>query len=574
MSITLRDHLLASLSLLPGTRHFHLHVLLSSPRKSTSLFPFAKPKPPRAYLQDILLLLSSQPHPSAPRVLVSAIEACVYNLPSTATAVLYVGKVDSTGRGGEGAPSPTGCLVRGLLGYYVDPRTRPVVGARWLWVQLFARAQGQYLFAGSAEWEGKRWLGDVKLCAWWKRALTRVAADLEEAAAKEEDGPLKETKMKMYYVLPGYSDYEAEHALRIASSSTTPLPESSTLRWIYGHPYSQTDIPLPCPPDTQEETVKNLGHYIPYFDDDPKSRFMDEIAYTTDGDGVKSPQRKRTRTINSQDSQAPKPNKKDSTDEQGATDGKDKDKDKEDHRPQGEMGKVTPDEFWERMSFRQECVAGAITGFFTLIVACPPPAPSFSTLPMYSAISPLAPHAGQVSSQVNKRIMTSLLTGVEFSTLERSVKATETLEGAIKGLCEGISVIPTSSASEPQKRLVERGRPRTPEPGESSSSSYLLVPPRTPPPRTRAVGSGNRRAVMPEVSPNPFPEPVASLETYHSYVYGSVATSNPIAVNSCAAGEAGVALGGGGGDDKNSAAHEGTAHVTVLTVRKKKKRTE
>jgi regulator of Ty1 transposition protein 109 len=29
-----------------------------------------------------------------------------------------------------------------------------------------------------------------------------------------------------------------------------------------------------------------------------------------------------------------------------------------------------------------------------------------------------------------------------------------------------------------------------------------------------------------EVSPNPFPEPVASLETYHSHIYGSVETRN------------------------------------------------
>jgi regulator of Ty1 transposition protein 109 len=380
MSINLRDSLLKALSTHPGTREFHVHVLVSSPRKNNSLYPFAKPRP-RVNLQDILILLSEQSNPEASRVIVSAIEANVYTIPSTSCAVFHVSKVDSTGQAAD--PSPTATLVRGLLKYYADPVTRPVQ-AEHLWIQLFARAQAQYLFPNSSEWEGKKWLSDIKLCAWWKRLLTRVVAELGHEGKT----------MKMSYLLPGYSDVEAENALRIASSSSSGPLTVPEMEWFYGHPYSQSDVPLPCP----REKMKNLGHYIPYFDDDPKSRFLDEIAFITDGG--ESPRRKRPRTM---------------------VEGKEKEKVK-DERPQGEMGKVTVDEFWERMSFRQECIAGAVTGFFTVVV---------------SGVGVGGEARGQVSSQVNKRIMTSLLTGVEFSTKERSVKATDTLESAIKGLCEG-----------------------------------------------------------------------------------------------------------------------------------------
>ena len=458
----LRDHLLAALSQLPGTREFHLHVLVSAPRKSNSLFPFAKPKPPRVYVQDILLLLSEQPNPSAPRLIVSAVEACVYVNPTTSCAVLYVAKVDSTGQAAR--PSPTGVLVRGLVGWYVDPRTRPV-DVDCVWVQLFARAQKQYLFPNSNEWEGKRPLSDVRLCAWWKRLLTRVAGDVEGLAAEGKG----DMKMKLYYILPGYNETEAEHALRIAAPTTETNTTTTKLQWEYGHPYSQTEIPLPCPPDTSQD---NLGHIIPYFDDDPKSRFMDEIAYTTDGE-IKSPVRKRARTVAS---------------EEGAVDTSHT---TEDVKPLGELGKVTADEFWERMSFRQECVAGAVTGFFTLAVRWPKAGKGRE--------SPLAPQTGQVSGQVHKRVMTTLLTGVEFSTVERAIKATETVEGAIRKLCEGI--------------LPGRDRARTPEPRQS------LAPPQTPPRTSRSVV---------EISPNPFPEPAASLEIYLAHIYGSVGTRNAV----------------------------------------------
>ncbi|TFK40616.1 histone acetylation protein-domain-containing protein [Crucibulum laeve] len=516
---------------LPGTRELHLHVLVSSPRKNNSLFPFAKPRP-RAYLQDILLLLSEQATPDAPRILVTAVEASVYYIPTSSCAVVYVSKIDSTGQ--STAPSPTASLVRALLTFYTDPATRPLA-ADHLWIQLFARAQAQYLFPNSADYHGKRPLSDVKLCAWWKRVLSRVAVDVD---AKTHSKAV----IRPYFILPGYSELEAENSLRIATTSSESSVGST--KWVYGHPYSQTDIPLPCVREDNGQRSKNLGDYIPYFNDDPKSRFLDEMAYTTPGDTIKSPARKRSRTA----SDVANPKNKEAVEDIST---------QKDDRPSGELGKVTPDEFWERMSFRQECVAGAVTGFFSLGI-------STASLPKgdasASTASPLAPQPGQVSSQINKRIMTSLLTGVEFSTVERSVRATETLESAIKGLCEGIYTAPNNTTANhvsPPPGL----RDSTPEPEGSASSSRpntLLVPPSTPP---------RRQKHLPEVSPNPFPEPVASLETYHSHIYGSICVSNSVPTGRSDENKSLNA-------QKDGAESGGAPHVTVLTARKKKKRTE
>ncbi|KAI0712566.1 histone acetylation protein-domain-containing protein [Earliella scabrosa] len=570
--MSLRDKLLAALADLPGTRTFHIHVLTSAPRKHNGLFPYAHPRP-RTYLQDVFILLSEQTSPDAPRVLVTAIEASVYNIPATSSGVLYVSKVDSSGH--ASTPSPTATLVRAFLTYYADPVTRPIA-VQHLWIQLFARAQNQYLFPNSSEYEGKRPLSDVKLCAWWKRVYSDVAADVD-ARLKGGSG-----KVRLYYILPGYSELEAAHSLSRALSRAAP----SIVQWAYGHPYSQTDVPLPCPQSADADAPHNLGHYIPWFDDDPKSRFIDEIAYIkTTESGVRSPKRKRPRAPTSTGPRGEKRPLRE-RDEEDRThgqhkdkekDGKEKEKDK-DERPhiQGELGQVTADEFWERMSFRQECVAGAVTGFFTLCVSTPPPADNERA----SQPSPLAPQPGQVSSKMVQRVVASLMHHHEFSTRERALRATETLEGAIKGLCDDAPAIPapapapSSSSSSPPSTTV-RERPRTPEPRAAPSPE----PPRTPPPKRLHLSAGGKGttgagagagAGLPEISPNPFPDPVPSPETYTGHIYGSIEVRNP-PLPPRGAGQ-GVGEGANGAPGQGQAqGTAGAAPVTLLAVRKKRK---
>jgi len=526
--MNLRDSLLDALRSLPGTREFHVHILVSAPSKTQELFPYASPRP-RVWQQHIIVLASEQPSVAQPRVFVTAVEAYFYVIPSTRSGILYVSKVDSTGQGQK--PSPTSTIVKQLIRFYVDPDTRPNSGgtsglAEHVWVHVFARAQSQYLFPNSADFEGKRPLSDVKLCSWWKSVLTSVAEELSKRTGRKEG-----EKIKLWHVLPGLNELEAFQALRSATSSTNlDSPSSSdrpSIAWTYGHPSTQKlddvdSIPLPCPADGKgvaSGSSFNLGRFIPSFEDDPKARFMDEIAHTTNSDVIKSPVRKKAKKAADEDIH---------------------EVEKRDSSRTGELEKVTPEEYWERMSFRQECVAGIVTGFFAM--GC-------VILPTRSGVggsdsSIFAPHPGQVSSNITKRVMNSLMTGIEFSTVDRAVRGTETLEGAIRGMCEGISAC---GEVDPPRLGQERGL-KTPEPEERYD--HLVVPPNTPPRKT-GVGEG---LVGTEISPNPFPEPTASLETYTSWIYGSVCVDNPLPAKR--SGEREVA----------------DRRITVLAVRKKRKK--
>ncbi|KAI6030650.1 DUF1714 domain-containing protein [Pisolithus orientalis] len=492
----LRDALLASLANLPGSREFHLHVLVSSPRKHSNLYPFASQPRLRTYLQDILILLSEQANPDARRLFVSAIEASVYHIPSTSSAIVYVSKVDSTGQ--ATAPSPTSTLVRAFLSYYTNPSTRPLP-VDHLWVHLFARAQSQYLFPNSAEFPGKKPLTDVKLCAWWKRQLTGVAEELELSAKANGTGTVS---TRLYYLLPGLGELEASHSLENAYASSS----SSSVTWIYGHPYSQTDVPLPGVSNRNTGTAApHIGQIIPWFDDDPKARFIDDIAYTTEVDGVKSPERKRPRIIERSGSRVVD---EEMQDKPKVVDKKDVHSQKEEQTTKV-LRKVSVSEFWERMSFRQECISGAVTGFFVMAVLS-----NFPQATTRSEPSPLAPQPGQVAPQLIKRVLTSLMTGHEFPSVERAAWSTKVLEESIRGLCDGLKTLPVAIAS-----------------GNVAGSG------RTPPEPTLTC------ATTPQTPP-----PLTSLETYNAYIHGSLIRKTPV----------------DGGDD-------GEVKVTVLTVRRKKR---
>lgn len=291
---------------------------------------------------------------------------------------------------------------------------------------------------------------------------------------------------------------------------------------------------------------------------------MDEIACTSSAGGIRSPQRKRTRTIPG--SRRGKGGGKDHDEKANDKDNEGGQEKHQDERPhiEGELGKVSADEFWERMSFRQECVAGAMSGFFTFCISTPPP------VELTSQPSPLAPQPGQVSSKMVMRIVTTLMTQHEFSSHERAVRSTETLESAIKGLCDDAAVIPSSKTSastahrEPSQPEQEPERPRTPEP----EPDRRVEVPRTPPPGRSHLSTGGRRAGLPEISPNPFPDPVATPETYASHIYGTVAVRNPART----AKDGATANASNGGMTKVASQGTGTGTgVTVLAVRKKRK---
>lgn len=117
---------------------------------------------------------AATPTPALRRVMVVALHAYLYTIPSSYTSILYISKVDTSGY----SPSPlplTRQLMVAFLGYHLDPSTRP---SRNVQISLFARSQSQYLFPNSAQAKGKRVSGGLRLCGWWKGVYEEVAASL------------------------------------------------------------------------------------------------------------------------------------------------------------------------------------------------------------------------------------------------------------------------------------------------------------------------------------------------------------------------------------------------------------
>ncbi|KLO14808.1 hypothetical protein SCHPADRAFT_293540 [Schizopora paradoxa] len=525
-AMNLRDHLLKALATLPGSRTFHLHVLLSSPRKFSGLYPYATPttsgdrkqrRPPRVYAQDVLIVVSEEV--LGQRVLVLAVEAGIFNIPYTKSTVVSIVKVDTTARGKR--PAPTTAIMSAFISFFTDPATRPQAGVERVWVHLFARSQGQYLFPNSSEFEGKKVLSPEKLCKWWKTVLSGVTG----AGAR------------YWWLIPGLDEEEALQAigeLHAGASQSSRTPG----QWTYGHPYAQKEVPLPYVQD-ETATPYNLGHFIPSFDDDPKTRFMDEIACTTQVEGVLSPKRKRPKTSKQADASS----------SQGRDDEEEvvaKEREKE-TRPHGELGKVGTDEFWERMSFRQECISGALTGFFVAVFPCPSRSSASS--------NPLAPEPGQVSFQMNRRVLMSMR-NTDFASIDGAIRGTEILENAIRGMCEGTALSTATTITTTTSTIItntasaETDAPPRLETSDLPPPSFDRRTPERETKRSQLAPPGN---VHDDISPNPFPEPVASTDTYQSFIYGSITTENRE-------------------ETAGSSAQLETRKVTELAVRKKVKR--
>ena len=574
------------------------------------------------------------------RVFVTAIFASLYHIPSTSNAILYVSKVDSTGQGAR--PSPTSTLVQAFLTYFAKPSLRPVrlrgsvsgsgsgsttginLGpGTTLWIHLFARAERQYLFPNSANHEQKKPLKDFQLCAWWRRVISQVVSDMardekkdgntsvasegggREGRAVEEEDREQAKRAKLFYVLPGLEELEAIQKLGLPLVSPPRGPEGEKFepRWIYGHPYSQSEIPLPCkvPGVIGGSGERNLGQLIPWFDDDPKSRFIDEIAYTTqvDGMGTYSPKRKRRRTTAVTEDGASANSTLGRTDENGREkeDGHQvhKEKEKETKKVLGELGKVSADEFWERMSFRQECVAGALTGFFVAVFpirrdpthgeGTAPDAGSRNQQELATGLNRkqdlgidlelLKPAPGEVSHHLVQRVLDSLMMGCEFSTSERSVRTTGILEQSIRRLlCSGNGVGDDDSRHVSGREIrqvpehlgvltgvghrVNDSEEEDKDRIEVDEMPKFLAP---PVPRTPPRGSKGLPSVSDEVSPNPFPEPEVTVDTYTSFVYGSIEIDNRHLMRS-----------GSSSLGHKTNASEAGGEVRVLSVRKKKRK--
>lgn len=420
----LLDDIAKHLSKLPGKRTFTISCLVSLPRKSpASIFPYApNTHDEEVHIQDVVLLIAEQSSKTEPpptgAAYVSGLEAVLYIFPKTHSVIVYISKVDSTGQGIR--PSPTKTLVLAFLEHvstsWFVSRSKPEDDTKgpdlkyWnVWVQLFARAQNQYLFPASIEFTGKRVLSDIGLVKWWKGVLEEYISNVAPITKEPEE----RRHFSKFIVVPGLTIIEASYTLRI------PMDNPNGTEWIVGHPYSGPNIIYPLgvhPP-------YSISQLIPYFPDDPKARLLDEIANTTTRANatvslISSPPTKRRKLDNGEQPI------KSTEEEDGSTNAEVVDTKLDFLRT------VSADEFWARMDGRQECRLGTVAFFATYLGA-----QSTSALISESSTktSLTRPKRAEVTVAMVRKVTTTL-DNHDFGTTEKAIHSTEHLQNTIRSI--------------------------------------------------------------------------------------------------------------------------------------------
>ncbi|KAK0609594.1 histone acetylation protein-domain-containing protein [Bombardia bombarda] len=320
-------------AVLPHGCKFSIYHLSTPPTKTEALCSAPpKERPDKTFCEKHFLAIAVDPTPQAnvsatakrsspgaddpkeaePRkqVLVFAVEIFVFTTAYQTT--FFVSKADSTGylqrlKLPPGTPSPIRELTSTFLAYLLEHRRRRSIQTV---VNLFARAQAQYLFPGSSDNSGKHVLDDWGLVRWWCRVLNPLLEGPQSSKNKEggEKGQTPWGSTKGYLIVPGLEETEMRAFI--------PRTASSAASWVIGHP------------------MERISHYtsefdwvpprclIPRYPDDPKSRFRGEL-------------------------------------------------DEEASKWKQSMGSwksvKTLAQFWEMMAFRQECSSGRLTGFIWLV---------------------------------------------------------------------------------------------------------------------------------------------------------------------------------------------------------------
>ncbi|TAQ83970.1 hypothetical protein B7494_g7696 [Chlorociboria aeruginascens] len=324
-------------SILPKAITFKIYHLSTPPTRTSAIYS-APPdsRPDRTYCESHFLTVSiqtpSKEHAVEFReVLVFAIEVLIYSTAYDST--FFVSKADSTGYLHLlNLPKGTPSPIKDISGTFL----RHLLTTHQRpnirsVVSLFARAQDQYLFPGSVEYSGKHVLDDRGLVKWWCRVLDPL---IERTHSGEPDGSEWDT-VNGYLIVPGLDTHETR-------SSLPKSKMASTTHWTVGHPLRQIsrhfdDVPPRC--------------LIPHFPDDPKARFLDELdEEISKGKQESNGQWKSVRSI---------------------------------------------DQFWEMMSFRQECSAGRLVGFIWIVFN-----PKFQHNPSESVVSDSQTTGTTVNSQM------------------------------------------------------------------------------------------------------------------------------------------------------------------------------
>ncbi|SPO32209.1 uncharacterized protein UTRI_02766 [Ustilago trichophora] len=419
-------------------------------------------------------------------LLVLAMELYLYTLPEMGSAVLYISKLDSSGWAPQGIPSALrdalGAQVLGAGQKFGNTLTATLTSAvtqhfstfrHWdshpdrvtishLSVHILARSQRAYLFPSSPENKNKKVLSDGGLIKWWRSVMSHVIS-----CTRNNDS----IDARPYYLIPGYSRLESHPLVPLIREDTkdTILKEA---QWTYGHPYSsvgascsEADLP-PLPlhwrnssfvrgnkgnagvvEDEQGEydprKVRSVPTLMPHFSDDPKTRFLDEMArdaHEHSGWKKKGAQEKETDVTKEE-----KANGIDVVKLKTSEDGikkrtveesdHSKEDEKESKRAKTDNSTFTPsttttttttiplvtlraltrercamddlpiDEFWERMAFRQECCSGNAVGVLVILFTRQPSSSSSSLSTCMVERQPLSLPYKVLSDLVFKSLM-------------------------------------------------------------------------------------------------------------------------------------------------------------------------
>jgi Histone acetylation protein len=323
-------------------------------------------------------------------LLVFGIEVLVVTTQGLTT--IFVSKADSTGylhllKPSLGSPSTIKTICTTFLSTLVKDRLQ---GPRVL-LSLFARSQNQYLFPGSSENPGKHVLDDRQLIKWWCRTLDPVLREYDQDSTGSNTRPESTAISEAFILVPGCDRLDTR-AFFPPSTKSEPTP-----RWSNSYPLNLIAPDTSAPPRC----------LIPRFPDDPKARFLVDL-----------------------DSEIPDPSSS--------------------AKNNGRWRSVkTLDQFWDMMSYRQECSAGRLVGFIWVVFTPSSSAPQPSdngqqTNPDMSASEggknevPIRwpkPSRGQLllSSEKYQDLMTHLLEECDFANTEVAARSTrEWIEKAAK----------------------------------------------------------------------------------------------------------------------------------------------
>ncbi|KAL9060907.1 MAG: hypothetical protein Q9162_000351 [Coniocarpon cinnabarinum] len=324
--MVLSEDLRAKLSrCLPVGHGFHFYHVSTAPTLTCALYTPPRGCPPeKTYCESHLLLLSQnvKRETASYSIALFALEIHIYTTAQLTT--VFISKADSTGFA-FALPSTGFSILRAITRHFISDlirsRHRP---DRRLVITLFARAQDQYLFPGSAENQSKHILNDRQLVRWWCRTLDPV---LREYSVELGDcGTSPEILSKAYLIVPGHDARET----RSFYPSTVSADTSDLPRWHNAHPLNAI-----APYDAHSTAPRSL---IPHFPDDPKSRFLLDL----DDEIADAPATQSQGHEEHESSQQPSPSK----------------------RGAGMWKSVKSiEQFWEMMAFRQECASGRLVGF-------------------------------------------------------------------------------------------------------------------------------------------------------------------------------------------------------------------